>query len=158
MGYITVIGIQLINLAAAFFMAYLAVGGDGQAGGIHWVQIFSGTGILAGTVAALVLCRVGKVSTGVKASLLTLPALFFLALLVIAGLVVSIPFFAAVALLFVGWSAVVIKATRRLNGISPTTIGDVILNSKFNAIEWGLLLVVAWLAVCVWYQLLKLTT
>ena len=158
MGYVTVIAIQLLNMAAAFFASYLEVGGDGQASGIHLVQIFSGTGILVATLAALILCRVGKVSWGVKASLLTLPALFFLALIVLAAKVVSVPFFVSVSFLFVGWGAVIVKAKRRLNCISPTTIVSVILNSKFNGIEWGLLLVVASMAVFVWYQLLKLAT
>lgn len=158
MSYVLVIGIQLCNLAIAFYASHLAVTGDGGRGGIQLVQLVASVWIICASVLAAFLCHARKSNLALKLSFSTLPTLWVTSLLFLAAKGSSLALAAALAILIVGWSSVVIWARRRLSNTEPISLSRVILGSHFSALEWTALVTIAVLAIIVWFQILKAGT
>lgn len=73
MAYFSVLLVAALNCVVLFFMSLLAAG-DGSAKGIYLVWIVGFSSIALFTLAALVLCAMGKRSTAVGTASLALPA------------------------------------------------------------------------------------
>lgn len=79
MAYFSVLLIAALNCVVLFFMSLLAAG-DGSAKGIYLVWIVGFSSIALFTLAALVLCAMGKRSTAVGTASLALPAAYIFGL------------------------------------------------------------------------------
>lgn len=80
MAYAAVLTVAAINCIVLFFLAFLAVGGDGSSDGVKTIWLFGYIWIALLTTAALVLCARKNGSAGVVVAASTLPTAYIASL------------------------------------------------------------------------------
>lgn len=84
MPYVSVLVLAAINCAVLFFVALLAVGGDGSSDGVKTIWLFGYVWIALLTIAALFLCARKRGPSGVLVAASTLPTAYIASVLATA--------------------------------------------------------------------------